>query len=146
MKKEIKEHDGCDGCRYFARKEREFPCKNCNANYIQPNGYADLWEGEKEALSEETNPIRPNHYKNCSIECIDAMILAFGVDLVAEFCLINAFKYIWRYKDKNGLEDLNKAEWYVGMSAELYGDMKKIESFTYMINKLREVMEDGMES
>ena len=146
MKQKIKEHDGCDECRYFARTEKEFPCKNCNANYTQPNSKPDLWEAEKEVLSEESNPIRPNHYKNCSIECIDAMILAFGADVVAEFCLINAFKYIWRHKDKNGLEDLNKAEYYIGMSAELNGDMKKIESFTYMINKLREVIEDGMES
>lgn len=146
MKKQIKEHDGCDGCRYFHKKQKELPCKNCNANHLQPNGYPDLWEEEKEVLSEEANPVRPNHYKSCSVECIDAMILAFGADAVAEFCLINAFKYIWRYKDKNGLEDLNKAEWYIGMSAELDGDMKKVESFTYMINKLREVVEDGMES
>lgn len=146
MKKQIKEHDGCVDCRYFLKTEKQLPCKNCNANYLQPNGYSDLWEEEKEVLSEETNPIRPNHYKSCSIECIDAMILAFGVEAVAEFCIINAFKYIWRYKDKNGLEDLNKAEWYIGMSAELNGDMKKVESFAYMINKLREALEDGEES
>lgn len=146
MKKQIKEHDGCVDCRYFLKTEKQLPCKNCNANYLQPNGYSDLWEEEKEVLSEETNPIRPNHYKSCSIECIDAMILAFGVAAVAEFCIMNAFKYIWRYKDKNGLEDLNEAEWYIGMSAELNGDMKKVESFAYMINKLREALEDGEES
>ena len=147
MKQKIKEHDGCDKCKYLSKTEKQSPCKNCNANYLQPNGYADLWEKEsKESLSEEANPVRPNHYKSCSIECIDAMILAFGADSVAEFCLINAFKYIWRYKDKNGITDIQKAEWYIGMSAELNGDMKKIESFTYMINKLREVIEDGMES
>ena len=145
MKQKIKEHDGCDGCKYFLKTEKELPCKNCNANYIQPNRYAGVWERNIE-VQELPNPIRPNHYKSCPIECIDAMILAFGADAVAEFCLINAFKYIWRHKDKNGLEDLNKADWYIGMSAELNGDMKKIESFTYMINKLREVIEDGMES
>ena len=145
MKKQIKEHDGCDGCRYFRKKQKEFPCKNCNANYLQPNGYADLWEEEKEVLSEETNPIRPNHYKNCSIECIDAMILTFGTDAVAEFCLINAFKYIWRYKDKNGLEDLNKAEYYINKSEYLSGEDMITKRYRKLINRLKEEY-NGMES
>jgi hypothetical protein len=25
----------------------------------------------------------------------------------------NVFKYLWRYKDKNGIEDLRKANWYL---------------------------------
>ena len=139
MKKQIKEHDGCDGCRYLSKTEKQSPCKNCNANYLQPNGYADLWEKEsKESLSEEANPVRPNHYKSCSIECIDAMILAFGTDSVAEFCLINAFKYIWRYKDKNGLEDLNKAEYYINKSEELSGGDATTKRYIKLINRLKE--------
>lgn len=147
---EIKEHDGCDKCKYEYESCNLDPCYSCKQNHAQPNSNPDLWEDAseepKESLSEEFNPVKPNHYKSCSIECIDAMILFFGVEAVAEFCIINAFKYIWRYKDKNGLEDINKAEWYIGMSAELNGDMKKVESFAYMINKLREVLEDGEES
>lgn len=26
----------------------------------------------------------------------------------------NVMKYLWRYPDKNGLQDLEKAEWYLG--------------------------------
>jgi len=92
------------------------------------------------------NPIRPNHYKSCSIECIDAMILTFGTDAVAEFCIINAFKYIWRHKDKNGIEDLNKAMWYIDKAEELkYDDTRKI----YTIRKLAGVLKgecDGKEN
>ena len=138
MKKQIKEHDGCDKCKYLSKTEKQLPCKNCNANYLQPNGYADLWEEEKEVLSEEANPVRPNHYKSCSIECIDAMILAFGADSVAEFCLINAFKYIWRYKDKNGLEDLNKAEYYINKSEELSRGDATTKRYIKLINRLKE--------
>ena len=29
------------------------------------------------------------------------------------FCLCNAFKYLWRYKNKNGAEDIKKARWYL---------------------------------
>lgn len=38
---------------------------------------------------------------------------AFGVDAVAAFCKCNAFKYLWRADHKNGVEDLEKALWYL---------------------------------
>ena len=56
----------------------------------------------------------PKHYADgVSIECIEAMEIAFGEIPVKDFCLCNAFKYLWRFKNKNGLEDLDKAMWYV---------------------------------
>lgn len=64
--------------------------------------------------------INPAHYKDrTSIECIDAMIMTFGVKRTAEYCVQNAYKYVWRYKYKNRLEDLKKAEWYVDKFEEL---------------------------
>lgn len=66
------------------------------------------------------NVNHPFHYSNsCSIECIDAMVLAWGYDYTAVYCQINAFKYLWRWKNKNGEEDLDKAEWYLNKSDEL---------------------------
>lgn len=45
----------------------------------------------------------PSHYADsCSIECIDAMELIFGQEELAVYCVINAFKYMWRWKNKNG--------------------------------------------
>ena len=62
----------------------------------------------------------PQHYNQGSIECIDAMKSAFGVDEVSSFCKLNAFKYIWRAKDKlNTLEDLKKARWYIDKIIEI---------------------------
>ncbi len=56
----------------------------------------------------------PSHYADsCSLECFQVMLLIFGRDAVINFCLCNAFKYMWRYKNKNGQEDLDKAEWYL---------------------------------
>lgn len=135
---EVKEHDGCVDCKYISIKINHRPCKNCTSNYKQPNGYPDLWEDMKEPTQELPNQIRPNHYKSCSIECIDAMILTFGTDAVAEFCLINAFKYIWRYKDKNGLIDLNKAMWYVDKAEELKSeDIARLYSIKGLIERLK---------
>lgn len=56
---------------------------------------------------------RPAHYTSGGIECIDAMQAAFGVEAVKDFCLCNAFKYLWRHREKGGLEDLKKARWYL---------------------------------
>lgn len=62
----------------------------------------------------------PSHYEgHTSIECIDAMILTFGVKRTAEYCVQNAYKYIWRHENKNGIEDLKKAEWYINKFDEL---------------------------
>lgn len=61
----------------------------------------------------------PSHYNQGGIECIDAMVSAFGKDAVADFCIINAFKYVWRASEKNGTEDINKAIWYLTKYKEL---------------------------
>lgn len=56
---------------------------------------------------------RPAHYTSGGIECIDAMQAAFGAEVVKDFCLCNAFKYLWRHRSKNGVEDLKKCRWYL---------------------------------
>ena len=58
--------------------------------------------------------VNPDHYKQGSVECIDALAAATvnlsGLDAV---CTANAIKYLWRWKQKNGVEDLKKARWYI---------------------------------
>lgn len=61
----------------------------------------------------------PTHYASGSIECIDAMIAAYGTEAVKDFCKCNAFKYQWRFEKKNGIEDLKKAQWYLNKYIEL---------------------------
>lgn len=67
--------------------------------------------------------INPDHYKNStSLECIEAMQIAFGREHVFHFCICNTWKYIWRWKNKNGVEDLKKAQWYVNRAKEIIND------------------------
>ena len=66
----------------------------------------------------------PSHYNQGGIECIDAMISAFGVEMVRSFCICNAFKYLWRHAHKNGLEDLAKASFYINKFKELSEEKK----------------------
>lgn len=57
---------------------------------------------------------RPAHYADsCSMECIDAMVIAFGASEVISHCKITAFKYLWRHRHKGGEEDVRKALWYL---------------------------------
>ena len=55
----------------------------------------------------------PDHYATEKFECIDAMQEIFGEDAVANFCICNAFKYLFRHQKKNGVEDVEKAAWYL---------------------------------
>lgn len=35
------------------------------------------------------------------------------------FCIGNVIKYLWRYKIKNGTQDLEKAQWYLAEAIEI---------------------------
>jgi hypothetical protein len=60
------------------------------------------------------NVNHPSHYTQGAIECIDAIKEAtkglLGIEAV---CTANIIKYVWRWKFKNGVEDLRKARWYL---------------------------------
>jgi hypothetical protein len=58
------------------------------------------------------NVNHPAHYTSGGIECIDALRSALG-DEFTGFLRGNVIKYLWRYKQKNGVEDLRKARWYL---------------------------------
>lgn len=56
----------------------------------------------------------PSHYTQGGIECIDALEAATsGLTGIEAVCTANAIKYLWRWKQKNGIEDLEKARWYI---------------------------------
>lgn len=67
----------------------------------------------------DDNVQHPSHYTGGSIECIDAMAETQGVEAVKNFCICNAFKYLWRHGKKNGVEDVKKADWYLNKFIEL---------------------------
>lgn len=53
------------------------------------------------------------HYKNQGIEPINLMRKNFSKEEFAGFLQGNVLKYMLRYKDKNGIEDLKKAKTYL---------------------------------
>ena len=55
----------------------------------------------------------PSHYADSEIECIDAMVAAFGPEAVQIYCRCASFKYQWRAGKKfAAVEDLKKSIWY----------------------------------
>ena len=74
---------------------------------------SDLFEqAGKEAYGNVNMVDNPPHYNQAGIECLDAIKAATGEGY--EFYLQgNILKYLWRYRYKNGLEDLKKAHFYL---------------------------------
>lgn len=68
------------------------------------------------------NVNHPSHYETGNFECIDVMVETQGVAAVQNFCICNAFKYLYRHKRKNGCEDIQKAIRYLNKYVELEGN------------------------
>lgn len=94
------------------------PTKLCT-EYSWLNVPEELIEYAYKKITGGTSVNHPSHYNQGGIECIDAMVSAFGKEAVENFCLCNAFKYVWRNRDKNGFEDIDKAIWYLTKIKEL---------------------------
>tara|TARA_R100001079_G_C4413742_1_gene136708 strand:- start:663 stop:875 length:213 start_codon:yes stop_codon:yes gene_type:complete len=60
-----------------------------------------------------TDNINPDHYKDSEIECIDAIESSMSQEAFKGYLKGSIIKYVWRYEKKNGLEDLNKARWFL---------------------------------
>ena len=55
----------------------------------------------------------PPHYNTGNVECIVAIQESMTPEAFKGYLKGNIQKYIWRYENKKGLEDLKKAQWYL---------------------------------
>ena len=110
----------CCNCRHILKTCKEYPCSNCIDT--------DHFELAVDAVN------HPKHYADtCSLECIETMLITFGTNAVIDFCMCNAFKYLWRYKNKNGQEDLKKAQWYLVKAQYLGEDTERLDTMLRMV-------------
>lgn len=80
----------------------------------EQDNYAGGTQADWDAVS------KPKHYHKGGLECItviDAMVE--GLRPVEALRLANIVKYLWRYKQKNGKQDLEKARKYLDMLIEV---------------------------
>ena len=75
-------------------------------------------EGEKKIFK---NTINPDHYKLGGLETINILESKLTREAFLGFLTGNIMKYMIRAKMKGGIEDYEKAQWYL----------------TYMLNKLK---------
>lgn len=88
--------------RFF--KEEEVAKSLKEVGILKPKGNADMVNS-------------PPHYNKAGVECIDA--IAAATEEGYEYYLQgNIIKYLWRYRYKNGTEDLKKAQWYLNKLIE----------------------------
>ena len=63
----------------------------------------------------------PSHYTQGGVECIDALKAAtINKPPFEAVCVANVIKYLWRYEEKGGIEDVQKAGWYL---SRLYAEL-----------------------
>lgn len=93
-------------------------------------------------MSDNVN--HPSHYETGKFECIDVMVETLGAEATKNFCVCNAFKYIYRHRRKNGLEDIQKAIWYLNKAVELDGQIKKENGDSNMRKMKRMLAREAM--
>jgi len=137
MRTEIKKYcntfDRCEGC---VIKEQCDEYTNANPSEMNPVKldifYKQVFKYRNKVHDAEQSfdPVeRPQHYASTSVECIDMMIETQGEEAVIDFCICNAFKYLWRHRGKNGDEDVRKANWYLNKAVELMDKYEKPNGF-----------------
>ena len=119
----------CFLCKYSALNEKDFPCNECRAiGKGEKKHYVKGYIAPKQLTIPPMPPVNPpkdeeiNHpsrYAGGKFECIEVMADVFGKEAVKDFCLLNAFKYIWRQEKKGGVQDTKKAVWYLNKYIEL---------------------------
>ena len=101
---------GCDGCLLDSFSDA------CNFNRWSDDkiaiAYDHVYKNMDENVPDMVN--HPKHYTQGGIECIDALKAAtVGKRGIEAVCVANIIKYCWRYEEKNGIEDVRKAKWYI---------------------------------
>lgn len=92
-------------------------------NKLRSNYVKSIDEAVVEEEAHWTDAVRgdsvhkPSHYNQGGIEAIAYIKQQLGEGFV-EYCEGNVLKYLHRWRYKNGVEDLKKAEWYLARMIE----------------------------
>ena len=125
--------DDCDNCELMKKYDRDtseftdqYSCifhkmsddmLNKCYNWYKELNPAACENAESKCYDKESNVDmvnHPSHYTQGGIECIDCIKSAtVGKVGIEAFCVGNAIKYLFRYEEKNGIEDVKKARWYI---------------------------------
>lgn len=103
-------------CLYYWKETESCSGQKC-APHVDCRGIVsrcELMRNNTISHSEHNSVNHPAHYNTGGVECIEGLAAATsGLEGIEAFCTANAIKYLWRWKWKNGVEDLDKAIWYI---------------------------------
>ena len=114
------------GFEVYKIKERDSNngMENNNSNNNLAGFFRDMSDIQP-CLPSKEQVNHPSHYNQGQYECIAIMESIYGTEATMNFCLLCAFKYIWRTNDKGGIQDIDKAIWYLQKYKELQGRSQK---------------------
>ena len=107
--------DDCHGCN-ICLLEKFSDGVMCDFNEWSDDKLAIAYDHVYKNMDENAPDMvnHPQHYNQGGIECIDALKAAtVGKRGIEAVCVANVIKYLWRYEEKNGIEDVRKAKWYI---------------------------------
>lgn len=110
----------CPMARRWANKPNvTLDCSKCK-------DYRSINERQEEMNMKDTEQkhdavSNPSHYYKGGVECLDAIKAALG-DKYEGFLAGNVLKYVYRYPDKNGVEDCKKARYCLDKLIEELSD------------------------
>ena len=110
----------CYICMHECAEDICCKCEYTGEKNEVPSRY-DPFLPKKSNPTARKDPVNhPAHYETGKFECIEVMTEVFGVEAVQNFCLLNAFKYLYRCNHKNNkTEDIKKSQWYENKYLEL---------------------------
>lgn len=82
----------------------------------------EQWNNLTQVEKANHDPVNPSHYKKGKFECIEYIKQQLGSEFPS-YLEGSAIKYIHRFKFKNNIEDLEKAQWYINKLIEHYENL-----------------------
>lgn len=101
--------------KYDFRYDSLLSSFECDCGFHSIHGRVILAHMKQHKIAEFDPVTKPKGYNQGTIECSD-----YIMDQKLDFFSGNVVKYIVRHKFKNGLEDLNKAQWYLNYLIKEY--------------------------
>lgn len=110
---ECQEHESCDLCPFYDDCSMDNTCKLAESRIPTQWGVLPADEPESSPLCSYDAVKHPSHYCKNGLECIDVIKAEMTPEQYKGYLYGNVLKYMWRWQDKNGLEDLKKAAHYL---------------------------------
>ena len=102
-----------DALRCITCKKYDEPCLRGPVSSKTPASLINDCEDYIPKVIEHDMVHHPNHYCQGGIECIKAIEASMDSEGFQDYCKGNVLKYLWRWRDKAGIQDLEKAKVYL---------------------------------